>query len=333
MAEPAKSKEEKAVEAKAASQSDLASEIQKRAKTFASKMNSGFDSARKTCLDNATKALEAKLKKEGKETELAKKKEELKKKIPTFKMELDTMRVSAEKRSGKDQAWYAIKGWSRTCRSAHLHHAAIHIKTTVTRGSKSKIIGLSDINAYYPTSFKPADHLATESWGIMSYAEFTKLWAKNLSAAVLADCTGNSQAFKPADPWHVELPSSKIKGIPDAKKTASARPGFSDKEVIACIDHYAEYSARVDAISDAKKKTRFKKNTSIEKNYPKTYKSKYETHKKKLDATKKKVEKDEKKKAKLEEENLKAINKMKGRMDKTYDEAVKLKEAKEVSVP
>ena len=317
---------------------DLASEIQKRAKKLVSSMNSAFDAERKATVVAAKAGLEASLKKKAKDGKIDTKKlaelsAHLDANIPKFKMELDAMRVSASKRSGDDQGWYAIKKWSKTCRSAHLHHAAIHVKTIVTRGSKKAQIGLKDVLTYYPASFKPGDHLKKESWGVMSYGAFKKYWSKGLKDAVLADASGTKQTFQAWDPWHVELPSLKMKGIPADMKTAAPRPKYSDKEVIACIDHYAEYAAHVDAIEEQSERARHKKNRTIEKSYKRTFNAKYKLHKQKLDADKKKAAKDAAKKKKVADKIVKKVKTMKGRMDKTYDEIVELKKDGAIALP
>ncbi|MCA8975984.1 MAG: hypothetical protein KDC98_14775 [Planctomycetes bacterium] len=321
---------------------ELAAEVQKRAQSLCASMNKAFDAERKKTVDAAVaalkKALEDKAKKSDKggkldEKDFAEKAAAMKANIPTFKMALSAMRVSADQRSGEDQAWYAIKKWSKTCISAHLHHAAIHVEVQVTRGSKNATIGLKDYLTYFPATFKPTDHLHGVSWGVMSFATFKANWISGLKSAVLADASGTKQGFQSFDPWHVELPSEKMKGIPAGKETGPARPGYSDKEVLACIDHYAEYAAHVDAIEDDKERKNHKKNSSIEKNYKKTFKNKYKAHKQKLDAAKKKVEKDDKKKKEVEADIVKKVKSMKGRMDKTYDEIVELKESGETAVP
>lgn len=313
------------VEKAEAKPADLAKEVRKRTATLITKINAKFDANRKATVTAATAALKARMEKKAKGGKIDTKKfakysAALSTNIPVFKMEINMMRVSCAKRSGTDQGWLAIKGWSRTCRSAHMMHAALHVNVKVARGSKSKDIGLKDIHTYFPKSYKAADHVTSESWAIMSFALFKSAWETAMANAKLADYTGKTQKFQPKDPWHVELPTMAAKGIPKEDRVQGSRPSFSDKEVIACIDHYAEYAAFVDAISDSKIRYGHKKNTSIEKNYPKTYKRKYGVYKAKLDAQKKQAKTDKKKADKLEADIVKKVKSMKSRMNKTYKE-------------
>lgn len=348
-------KKKEAAKKAEAKPAELAAEVQKRARGLCGTLNKAFAAERKATVEAARKVLRAALEKKAKtaakgkddkagkdgkdkdaasgkidEKDFAAKAKAMEANIPVFVATLDSMRVSAAKRGGDFQGWLAIRGWSKTCRSAHMHHAAVHVKITVTRGSKSVPIKLKEEKTYFPNSFKPSDHVYKSSWAIMSRATFEKHWTSGLKTAVLADYSGKTQKYQPKDPWHVELPSEKMKGIPEDKKTAKARPGFADAAVLKCVDYVAEYDALIDVLEDAKEKKKHVKNKSIKKNYKKTYKKKYDAHKRALDAEAKKVAKDAKKKAKMQDEIKKKLRKVKNSMDTSYKETVTLE--KEVTI-
>ncbi|WP_323778468.1 hypothetical protein [Leisingera sp.] len=285
----------------------LAKEVSERAGKLVPKINAAFTKARTEAVKQAKAELEKKAKKEAKggkpdAKELAKKKSELEKRIPSFSAAISDTIESSGLRTADEQAYYAIKGWSSTCSSAHMRRAAIHVPVTAVRAGKSKVIPHKKTNllTYFPSKYSHADHLdeKKEVWAIMSYADFAKAWADAVKGAKLANWGGKKPDLAPDDPWHVELPRKAVKGGADkADVVKKTRPGRSDKEVNACVENYAEYIALTDELPKGKK---LKRNAEIEKNYKSLFDKKFKAAKAKVDAERKKAKEQAEKAAKAE---------------------------------
>ncbi|KIC12984.1 hypothetical protein RA19_00880 [Leisingera sp. ANG-M1] len=296
----------------------LAKEVRTRAGTLVTKINAALTKARADAVKQAKAELEKKAKKEAKggkpdSKELAKKKTDLEKRIPSFKAAISDNVESSGLRAATEQAYYAIKGWSSTCSSAHMRRAAIHVPVTATRSGKTKTILHKKTNLlkFFPAKYSHADHLdeKKEVWSIMSYADFAKEWASAVKGAKLANWAGTKPDLAPEDPWHVELPRKAVKGGVDKEDVVKkTRPGRSDSEVKACVENYAEYVALTDGLPKGRK---LKRNKKIETNYKSLFDKKFKAAKAKVDAERKKAVEEAEKAAKAEAKDKKADPKVK----------------------
>lgn len=307
-------------EAKAADKKDdtkkltdeLAKTVRERAGKLVPKLNAAFTKARKEAVKQAKAELEKKAKKEAKggkpdAKELAKKKAELEKRIPSFSAAISDNVESSGLRTANEQAYYAIKGWSSTCSSAHMRRAAIHVPVTATRAGKSKTIPHKKTNllTYFPAKYSHADHLdeKKEVWGIMSYADFAKEWSDAVKSAKLSNWGGKKPDLAPDDPWHVELPRKAVKGgVGKGDVVKKTRPGRSDAEVKACVENYANYVALTEGLAKGKK---LKRNSEIESNYKSLFDKKFKAAKAKVDEERKKAKEQAEKDANAEAKDKK----------------------------